>query len=134
MMAVVAVVALLIAVALSLVLGDGKATVEFVNKTNIPIEAVVIDYPGGQIRSRNLAPGNAVRGKAEAMKVGSDRSFDIKFRVSVARSGKDVRVWNPGASFSPYHHEPYVRYELVEAANGQAELTSQGFGERPTPG
>jgi hypothetical protein len=130
-MAAVALTALLILPVL--VFGDGRATVEFVNRTTEPIADVAIGHPGGQIRAKDLAPGGAVQGRARASVVRSDRSFDITFRVSVLRAGEKVRTWDPGACFSPYHYEPYVRYELIEGTAGRVALKSEGFAERPTP-
>jgi hypothetical protein len=122
MMIAVGVCALLIVAPRYLDLGMGTATVEFVNTTNVPIEEVVIGSPGGEIRSKSVAPGATVQGKVAATSVLPNGWFKIDVRISVTQAGKNALVKDGSWKFTPTHESPRISYELVEDAAGKSSL------------
>jgi hypothetical protein len=125
MMVAVAVCALVIVAPFYLAQGMGKATVEFVNKTSVPIEEVIIGYPGGEIRSKNISLGGTVKGKVGASSIGPDGWFNIDVRISVSKAGKRALVHTPNTSIGPIQEEPHINYELFEDATGQVSFKSK---------
>jgi hypothetical protein len=134
LLAAVAILAIALIVAKKALIGDPAISVEFVNQTTHPLQALEITYPGGVFKTKRLPPGTFVTGKLWP----TGFRYHGGFKIDIAIKCWDVRLARPIQGnpipymFNSLYHEPNIRWTLMGFRDRKPIISIDGKYDYPT--